>query len=813
MILTDDSSTLVVYTTDADAATCKWDTSDTTYDLMANTCTSTTNCTLTESGEAAKTVYLRCVDTAGNKAVSSYTLNYTIDATAPTVTAITSVAGDTSAPYYDLTDDSSTLVVYTTDADAATCKWDTSDTTYDLMANTCTSTTNCTLTESGEAAKTVYLRCVDTAGNKALTSYQLDYTIDATAPSVTAITSVAGDTSAPYYDLTDDSSTLVVYTTDADAATCKWDTSDTTYDLMANTCTSTTNCTLTESGEAAKTVYLRCVDTAGNKATSSWQLDYTIDATAPTAPGNLTNGGTTINSITLNFGAATTETNFDTYKIFYKQAASGVTEADTPHTDSDLGFIDYNSTTSTTVGSLSASTQYVFNIWAYDLAGQKANATEIAITTAAGNTAPNAPTLVSPSNGSTTNDDTPTLSANYSDPDSGDTGTTNYRISSTSLVDCNNNSNIVDSGTSAATATNNESTTWTPGSSIGSDATYYWCAQNDDGVLQSSWTSMGNFILDTTPPTVTAITSVAGDTSAPYYDLTDDSSTLVVYTTDADAATCKWDTSDTTYDLMANTCTSTTNCTLTESGEAAKTVYLRCVDTAGNKAVSSYTLNYTIDATAPTVTAITSVAGDTSAPYYDLTDDSSTLVVYTTDADAATCKWDTSDTTYDLMANTCTSTTNCTLTESGEAAKTVYLRCVDTAGNKAVSSYTLNYTIDATAPTVTAITSVAGDTSAPYYDLTDDSSTLVVYTTDADAATCKWDTSDTTYDLMANTCTSTTNCTLTESGEAAKTVYLRCVDTAGNKATSSWQLDYTIDAPAERDRNHQRSRRYICAIL
>ncbi|MCD4705610.1 hypothetical protein K8R61_00835 [bacterium] len=111
---------------------------------------------------------------------------------------------------------------------------------------------------------------------------------------------------------------------------------------------------------------------------------------------------------------------------------------------------------------------------------------------------PNAPILVSLPNGSSTADNTPTLSANYSDPNLGDVGTTNYRISFSSLSDCVNNINVVAFGVSLETLSNNENTEYTPSSSIGTDGTYYWCAQNDDGTNTSSWTEMGNFILDTT---------------------------------------------------------------------------------------------------------------------------------------------------------------------------------------------------------------------------------------------------------------------------------------------------------------------------
>jgi hypothetical protein len=133
--------------------------------------------------------------------------------------------------------------------------------------------------------------------------------------------------------------------------------------------------------------YWRVMSIDDESAESPWatansgSIAFKVDATPPTAPGNLTLNSTDSSSITLNFGSQTIETNFDTYKIFYKKGSSGVGETDTEHTDANLGFIDYNSATTTTINSLSANTQYVINIWAYDLAGNKASATEMTVTT------------------------------------------------------------------------------------------------------------------------------------------------------------------------------------------------------------------------------------------------------------------------------------------------------------------------------------------------------------------------------------------------------------------------------------------------
>jgi len=153
----------------------------------------------------------------------------------------------------------------------------------------------------------------------------------------------------------------------------------------------------TVSGLASSTIgykwqVIACDD---QNACSAWQAfnattpNFYVDTEAPSPPGNLTVSSRTSATVTLVFGAATNEPliSFSEYKIFYKEGTAGAAETDTPWTqanDPDLAARDYNGTASTIVTGLSSSTDYVFNIWAYDKAGNKASATpEVSTTTSA----------------------------------------------------------------------------------------------------------------------------------------------------------------------------------------------------------------------------------------------------------------------------------------------------------------------------------------------------------------------------------------------------------------------------------------------
>ncbi|RLC36420.1 hypothetical protein DRH27_05250, partial [Candidatus Falkowbacteria bacterium] len=171
-----------------------------------------------------------------------------------------------------------------------------------------------------------------------------------------------------------------------------WAATSTVGDYRTSPFIATTSITaIPDSSTGYKWQVLACDD---NNECSDWVNpasgpNFRVDITPPEPPGNLSLSTTSPTSLIINFGATTTEDNFDEYRMYYKAGSSGVTEVNTPHYDTDFSNKYFNYTSSTTVYSLAAGTQYVFNIWAYDLAGNKATATiELVATTTSSLTPP-----------------------------------------------------------------------------------------------------------------------------------------------------------------------------------------------------------------------------------------------------------------------------------------------------------------------------------------------------------------------------------------------------------------------------------------
>ena len=115
------------------------------------------------------------------------------------------------------------------------------------------------------------------------------------------------------------------------------------------------------------------------------------------------------------------------------------------------------------------------------------------------NDTPDVPSLVSPANGFITNDNTPTLTAFYSDPDV-NIGQINFQIASDAGFTA-----ILNNGSSSQVSSGNNAS-WTPGSSI-SDGIRYWRAQAEDiHTAPSTWSSHRTIIIDTIQPITASVT-------------------------------------------------------------------------------------------------------------------------------------------------------------------------------------------------------------------------------------------------------------------------------------------------------------------
>ncbi len=109
-----------------------------------------------------------------------------------------------------------------------------------------------------------------------------------------------------------------------------------------------------------------------------------VDNAAPTVPGDLSFVSKTGSSVTLGFGATSTETHFREYKIYYKTAdGTAPTESDSvwaSTSDVNLADQNFNGATTTTISGLTKGITYSFAIWAYDNYGNRASSSWINVT-------------------------------------------------------------------------------------------------------------------------------------------------------------------------------------------------------------------------------------------------------------------------------------------------------------------------------------------------------------------------------------------------------------------------------------------------
>ncbi len=130
-------------------------------------------------------------------------------------------------------------------------------------------------------------------------SYVVNTTfITDSAPPVTSITGVAGDSSPTYYDNTSNGQTEINVSGES-GMSCRFGTTDAPYSSMSNDCTISGtggNCiaTTTTEGLDAYNFYVSCKDSLGNEQNTTQNLDVTSLVTDWTAPTTSDNSSTTI---------------------------------------------------------------------------------------------------------------------------------------------------------------------------------------------------------------------------------------------------------------------------------------------------------------------------------------------------------------------------------------------------------------------------------------------------------------------------------------------------------------------------------------
>ena len=332
-------------------------------------------------------------------------------------------------------------------------------------------------------------------------------------------------------------------------------------------------------GTAHLSVGMWKVTTSGNAITSSTLL---IDPScagaagcgenpANTAANNLIGGNPKTISDAISVGAFSLQSNEHLYVEYFRHQTVGMT------------------------GNSGLATMLVYD------------GTNSSITLPAPTPVPDVPTLVSPADGTRTNNTTPQFTAKYYESD-GNTGTLSFRLCSAADSTC---AAPIQTG-SAAGLGSGVNGSWMPTALV--DGKYYWEAQaTDSAAHQSTWSSPISFTVDTVPPgTPTLDSPVVGarvnstQIGATFVDSDSSDSGTVSYQLCSNASCSMVVASGTSAIATANSAV-----TMSPGSFPDGTYYwrLRATDVAGNPTASwTPTQSFVLDTNPPGVPALVSPA-------------------------------------------------------------------------------------------------------------------------------------------------------------------------------------------------------------
>lgn len=499
--------------------------------------------------------------------------------------------------------------------------------------------------------------------------------------------------------------------------------------------------------DGAHTVRASAVDAAGNASALTTAQPFTVDTVAPAAP--------VVSAPAVNASLNTTA-----------PTVSGTAEANSTVTVLVDG-APYCSTTASAAGAFSCAGTTALSQGSHTISARA--------TDAAGNTGPAstpynvnvdtvppaAPVVVTPANGSSLSNATPTLTG------TGEVGST-VRV----FLD--------GSSTAACTLTVPAGGAWSCTSPLLTNGSHTVRANASDAAGNvSSSSNVNTFSIDTVAPAAPVI-------SAPT------TGTATNNTTPTVSGTAEGSSTVTVFDGATLVCTTTASvagawsCTTTTLAPGGHSLTARATDAAGNVSPVSNTVALTVDTTAPVAPVISAPAQNayvnTTTPTLSGTGEAGATVTVTIGGTTA-C-------TALVDASGAWSCVSSTLTEGSKVA-TITQR--DPAGNTS-PAVTRNFTVDTVAPSAPAITApsegLALSDATPDFSGTAEAGATVSVFVDGNTGTpvC----TATAGPGGAWTCTPTTDLT-----EGAHTVTARARDAAGNDSPiSTPAVNFSVDTSA-----------------
>jgi uncharacterized repeat protein (TIGR01451 family) len=570
------------------------------------------------------TVRATATDGAGNTSVNSNTNTFTVDTVAPDTTIVTGPSTLTNSrnATFDFTA-SEAVSRYECSLDGAAFATCTDPVTFSNIA---------------DGAHTLQVRAVDVAGNTDTSPATWSWTVDATAPGAPVVVTPANgsrtNVQRPVITGTAEANSLVTVIIDGVAA-------GTTLTNAAGAWTFTPPANL---ADGSHTVRVNAQDAAGNTSVSSNTNTFTVDTTPPPAPVVVApaNGSTTNNRTPAITGTA--EANA-TVTVIIDGVSAGTTTANAS------GAWSFTPAANLTDGTHTA------RATARDAAGNtsvNSNTNSFVVDT----TAPAAPVVTAPTNGSTTSNLRPPV-----------TGTAEPGATVTVSID----------GAAVGMATADGSGNWsfTPSANLAPGTHTVSARATDAGGNLSPASATNTFTIDTTPPSAPVVTAPANGsatsnvrppvtgTAEPGATVTVSLDGMVVGTTTANGSGA-W-TFTPPADLTAGT----------------HTVTARATDAAGNASPVSATNTFTVDLTPPDTTIVTGPTGTlttaTASFTFESTEPNSTFECSLDGAAFTSCP------------------ASHTLTGLADGMHTLQVRARDAAGNADATPASRTFTVRADA--------------------------------------------------------------------------------------------------------------------